>query len=316
MKLYFAGRFSRLQELLANKHAIETKAPEYGAEIEITSRWLLGGHEWVGTPDEEIPVERNASFASDDLEDLLEADAVVCFTESPRSGPARGGRHVEMGYALAIGKRILTVGHRENVFYCLPDIEFFPSWDDAMRRLLLDASSSPALVQRIFELEAELDSYAETVQSMTTQIAVAHERIDELAEQAAIAEVTAAAVEKHEVLEQSPEEPEPEPAELVPDPVERIPADNTPAMFKVEIIDERDAPKQPEAKPRRDIGEWTPERLKDLLRNNNISQTELARTLGVSSQLVSLWARGEYYPGQKYWSKLTDLEAGLIGAVK
>jgi len=141
VKLYFAARFSRLPELVRFRDELTAAAPGYGAEIEVNSRWLLGGHEWVGTADDDIPVDRLAEFARDDIEDLMAADAMVCFTESPRSGPARGGRHVEFGYALAMGKRIIVVGYRENVFYCLPGVEFYPTWEDARARLLADAGN-------------------------------------------------------------------------------------------------------------------------------------------------------------------------------
>lgn len=133
MRVYLASRFSRLPELLAHKAELE----EHG--IQITSRWLLGGHEWVGTSDEEIPVARNHIFATEDLEDITNADVVVCFTESARSGPARGGRHFEAGYAYAIGKPIVVVGYRENVFYCLASMCFAEDWDHALQ-LLLNAS--------------------------------------------------------------------------------------------------------------------------------------------------------------------------------
>jgi hypothetical protein len=148
MILYFAARFSRLPELIEYKHEIEALAPALEAEVTVNSRWLLGGHEWVGTPDEEIPVEHNAGFAQDDIDDLMAADLIVCFTESPRSGPARGGRHVEMGYALAKGKPILTVGHRENVFYCLPDVAFVPTWGQAQLWILSMATRAPHLEDR------------------------------------------------------------------------------------------------------------------------------------------------------------------------
>jgi nucleoside 2-deoxyribosyltransferase len=129
MKVYLAARFSRLEELLGYKAELRRLG------IEVTSRWLLGGHEWVGTADEEIPVEELARFAADDIADLEEADVLICFTESPRSGPARGGRHVEFGYALAIGKPTIVVGHRENVFYCLPGIQFAETWEKARRKI-------------------------------------------------------------------------------------------------------------------------------------------------------------------------------------
>lgn len=107
----------------------------------MSSRWLRGGHEWVGTADDEIPVQHLARFATEDLEDIDAADVLVCFTEPPRTGPARGGRHVEMGYALAKGKPIICVGHRENVFYCLPHLFFCDQWEDAFH-LLTNASGA------------------------------------------------------------------------------------------------------------------------------------------------------------------------------
>ena len=130
MKVYLAGRFSRLPELVSYADVLEANG------VTVTSRWLRGGHEWVGTPDEEIPVDRLAQFAQDDIDDLMAADIVVCYTESPRSGPARGGRHVEFGYALAMEKRILVVGHRENVFYCLPNVTFVETTGDAIALVL------------------------------------------------------------------------------------------------------------------------------------------------------------------------------------
>lgn len=33
--------------------------------------------------------------------------------------------------ALALGKRAVVVGHRENVFHCLPEVEFFDAWPAA-----------------------------------------------------------------------------------------------------------------------------------------------------------------------------------------
>ena len=135
MRLYLAARFSRFDELNRYRDELAT------AGIEVTSRWLNGGHEWVGTSDEDIPVEENARFAAEDLEDLRAADLLVCFTEPSRSGPARGGRHVEFGYALAFGIPIACVGHRENVFYCLPEITFFPEWSEA-RDFLLNAAKA------------------------------------------------------------------------------------------------------------------------------------------------------------------------------
>lgn len=135
MRVYLAAQFARLPELVGYAAELET------AGITVTSRWLLGGHEWSGVPDGSIPVEPLARFAQEDLEDIEAADVFVCFTEpaNGREAPIRGGRHVEMGYAYAAGKPIVCVGHRENVFYCLDDITFCSDWEHALQ-VLVNAS--------------------------------------------------------------------------------------------------------------------------------------------------------------------------------
>jgi nucleoside 2-deoxyribosyltransferase len=127
-KAYVAARFSRGDELSGYRDELEKLG------VEVTSRWLNGGHEWVGTVDEDIPVEQQAIFAKEDLEDIDAAEVFICFTESPSSPYARGGRHVEFGYALAKKMPIVVVGHRENVFYCLPypQVAFVETWEEAL----------------------------------------------------------------------------------------------------------------------------------------------------------------------------------------
>jgi len=96
---------------------------------EVTSRWIDGNHQIDdnGLSAEAKHVER-IRFATEDWEDLLAADWLIAFTELPRSHPSRGGRHVELGAALALAKRIIIVGPAENVFCCLPQIERVDTW--------------------------------------------------------------------------------------------------------------------------------------------------------------------------------------------
>lgn len=130
MKVYLASRFSRGPELLGYRADLE----RYG--IEVTSRWLLGGHEWAGTDDEALPIDVGERFATEDINDLVVADVVICFTEEPRSGASRGGRHVEFGYALAAELTIIVVGPRENVFYCLPEVHHHETWETALAEVV------------------------------------------------------------------------------------------------------------------------------------------------------------------------------------
>ena len=130
LSVYLAARFSRRPELAGYADELA----EHG--IEVTSRWLRGGHEWSGTDDDALPPEVGARFAQEDIEDIDRADVVVCFTEPPRSGPSRGGRHVELGYAYALNKDIVVVGPIENVFCALPEMWRAPDWAAAKAWLI------------------------------------------------------------------------------------------------------------------------------------------------------------------------------------
>jgi hypothetical protein len=52
---------------------------------------------------------------------------VAIFTDPPSS---TGGYHVELGYALGLGKPIHVVGPVHNIFYSLPHITRHESVDD------------------------------------------------------------------------------------------------------------------------------------------------------------------------------------------
>ncbi len=67
---------------------------------------------------------RLAAIARQDFEDIASAGVVVVFNPPAACTVGRGGRHVETGYAL--GKRVVLVGARGNVFHWLPEIPFVP----------------------------------------------------------------------------------------------------------------------------------------------------------------------------------------------
>lgn len=131
MKVYLAAAFSRRAELRGYRDELRR------AGIEVTSRWLDESEEPEPDDDDFADDVRSfAEYAEMDLEDVQDADVIVCFTEEPGGGPARGGRHVELGYALGIGLDAIVVGYRENIFHCLRDVHFDPDWEAARTRLL------------------------------------------------------------------------------------------------------------------------------------------------------------------------------------
>ena len=135
MQIYLAARYSRLDEL--NGYAADLRALGHTVE----ARWLLGNqqlHEGADSIDAAIvsvPLE-GRPFARDDYEDVRKADMLIAFSEEPRAlNASRGGRHVEFGIALALGKKVAVVGPRENIFHTLPQVDHFWSWPLALKVL-------------------------------------------------------------------------------------------------------------------------------------------------------------------------------------
>lgn len=111
MKIYIAGSWNErdwLQDV-----AIEIiKATGHT----ITSRW------WT------CAVGKNAlQCALMDIQDMDSADCIMVFM---RGATHRGGRMVELGYAIGKGKPVILIGEPTNVFtYLMPS---FPTWQEAL----------------------------------------------------------------------------------------------------------------------------------------------------------------------------------------
>lgn len=88
--------------------------------VHITARWVYGGEE--GLSREQIAVL--------DIDDVDVADVVTSFTQPYGTMTKGGGRHVEFGYGLAKGKRLVLIGERENVFHDYPGIEVYPTLNE------------------------------------------------------------------------------------------------------------------------------------------------------------------------------------------
>lgn len=85
-----------------------------------------------------------ASHIARDFADIDSADVVVLFTgqfisESLYSvnllDTVSGGRHVEVGYALAKGKRVIVVGNPENIFHRGGRVEIVPNFPTVVEAL-------------------------------------------------------------------------------------------------------------------------------------------------------------------------------------
>lgn len=80
--------------------------------------------------------EKCREVAERDLAEIDAADAVIVYSYAEMHGRGSGGRHVELGYALARGKRVIGVGTKENVFHRLGQIEWTTTTVEASRLIL------------------------------------------------------------------------------------------------------------------------------------------------------------------------------------
>lgn len=145
---------------LAAPYAARETIREYGQQLTrvgftVTASWLNETHEiHKGTAGaaSDLPDEQVAKHASDDLRDIDGSDLLVTFAANSLDLPdgfgGSGGRHVETGYAIAIGMPVLVVGEPENVFHRLPRVcSIVPNWHEALielaARLVQKCSDAP-----------------------------------------------------------------------------------------------------------------------------------------------------------------------------
>lgn len=155
MRIYLAARYSRRVELCGYRESLRA------AGFEVESRWLDGNHQ-IGTDGTPIgdhgeklvegddgsthvaAAELRSKFALEDFYDVMTCDMLIAFTEPPRSGNSRGGRHVELGIALGTMKRVWIVGPRENIFCWMEDVRQFDGFTEALSELVGERFKSVA----------------------------------------------------------------------------------------------------------------------------------------------------------------------------
>ena len=115
MKIYVAASFPRREE--ARKLGIMLE----DAGHEITSGWMMlinksyFGDDWAGEVE-----------ATRDLQDVRDCEVLVSFIGDELT---HGGRHTELGIALALGRRIILIGEKEQVFHYHPAVEVIAGWE-------------------------------------------------------------------------------------------------------------------------------------------------------------------------------------------
>lgn len=155
MRIYLASRYSRRIELCGYRDQIRA------AGHVVQAVWLNGEHQISdrGTPigekgealvegddgsSTDCAAALRSKFAYEDFRDVAMCDLLIAFTEPPRSGHSRGGRHVELGIALGMMKRVWIVGHRENIFCWHEDVRFFETWEECLRTIEMETLTAAA----------------------------------------------------------------------------------------------------------------------------------------------------------------------------
>ncbi len=130
MRIYLAARYSKHDEMQGVRDVLEGTLGH-----EVTSRWIDCHTDVVGDFTSSFTheflnahPEKCAPLGQHDLDDIDRADTVISFTYPPGEDGGKGGRHVEFGYGLALGKRMILVGPRQHVFHTLQAVEWFPDW--------------------------------------------------------------------------------------------------------------------------------------------------------------------------------------------
>lgn len=116
MKIYVACHSREIADATA------TALIERGHEV--TSRW----HSKAFHPTSQHTPEECAAIAQEDYDDIAAADALVLV-----AGPDKysGGKFVEAGIAIGMGKPVTVIGRRENMLLWLPSVRVVNSVSEA-----------------------------------------------------------------------------------------------------------------------------------------------------------------------------------------
>lgn len=127
MKIYVAGKFGMREKFRSTRDRLRALGHE------VTSRWLDDNE--GGSSASAGSAEKSEAAATEDVEDVRAADAVMFFSMPVGSLNTGGGRYFELGLAFSEGKRLIVVGEKETIFHHLPEMEVYDSEDEALGAL-------------------------------------------------------------------------------------------------------------------------------------------------------------------------------------
>lgn len=129
-KYYFAARYESHPEMRDYRAELIAAIPS----AVVTARWIdcHGGTVDVSFTSDYMNSHPDKCWehGETDLDDVASSEVIVSFT----GNGGRGGRHVEYGYAIAKGLRLVVVGPREHVFHTHPNAEVYATWSDFLAK--------------------------------------------------------------------------------------------------------------------------------------------------------------------------------------
>lgn len=126
MKLYIAAHS---QEAAASlMQALQSRGHK------VTSRWILADKKFNQGIKAYTDAERTAITIMDEEDVRTAIDGLVLLAEGPGK-MVPGGKHVETGIALALGRDVFVIGRRENIFHWHPRVQLFDSIQEFLEKI-------------------------------------------------------------------------------------------------------------------------------------------------------------------------------------
>jgi hypothetical protein len=124
MRVYIAADSFLQEEVRVLRNKLRSRG------IEVTSHWIDAKLEnlTVGITEKQLE-----DAATNNFDDIDRAAYLIAYNPLKRHKQGTGGRHVEMGYALAKFKKVLYVGEKlENVFHRHPNVIWVCDFSDSI----------------------------------------------------------------------------------------------------------------------------------------------------------------------------------------
>lgn len=114
MRIYIAAPYPIRSAAVTLRSVLESRG------WDVCARWTAPDHDLDDKGPHDTEWQRHAL---EDLEDVMNADLLIALSYPEFANAGTGGRHVELGIAIARGIPIILIGERTNCFHYLPSVQ-------------------------------------------------------------------------------------------------------------------------------------------------------------------------------------------------